>query len=432
MSLSQSGEALAHPRVADDLYRPQSQTAAARPLVGDLWLSLHDDLEPLREVWQAFEAGADCTIFQTFAWHAIWQADVGARTGVTPAIVVGRRGERILFILPFAIEKAKFLRRLVWHASDLCDYNGPLLAPDFAGTIGSERFPGLFDEIVRRLRADPRFGIDAIVLEKMPEMIGSQPNPLLGLRTTLHPSGAYLARLTGDWDAFYFAKRSSATRRRDRTKRKRLGDLGEVRFVTPDNTAERTANLGVLIGQKRKAFARAGIPDLFARPGNEAFFLDCAADPAMAGRVHISRLDVAGEPAALNFGLIFHGCYYHVLASYADGEASRFGPGAAHLHDLMRYAIEHGCTEFDFTIGDEPYKRDWADCELKLYDHRSAVTPIAWLASLPAAMRARGKRLIKQNAVLWPLAQKVRARLGRFSGRRPAPAAPVVDEDAEG
>ncbi len=77
----------------------------------------------------------------------------------------------------------------------------------------------------------------------------------------------------------------------------------------------------------------------------------------------MSRLDVGPTLAAANYGLIFRGRYYHVLASYDDGPVSRFGPGAAHLHDLMRYAIEHGCNEFDFTIGDEPYKHDWCDTE---------------------------------------------------------------------
>ena len=37
--------------------------------------------------------------------------------------------------------------------------------------------------------------------------------------------------------------------------------------------------------------------------------------------VHVSRLDVGAAPAALNLGLTFRGCYYHVLASYTDARA---------------------------------------------------------------------------------------------------------------
>ena len=45
-------------------------------------------------------------------------------------------------------------------------------------------------------------------------------------------------------------------------------------------------------------------------------------------------------PAAVNLGLTWRGCYYHLLASYDDGELSRFGPGAAHLHELLHQAID--------------------------------------------------------------------------------------------
>ena len=64
---------------------------------------------------------------------------------------------------------------------------------------------------------------------------------MLGLRVTINPSGAYLTHLAGDWETFYAAKRSSATRRRDRTKRKRLAEFGEIRFVNPASTAETCA-----------------------------------------------------------------------------------------------------------------------------------------------------------------------------------------------
>jgi CelD/BcsL family acetyltransferase involved in cellulose biosynthesis len=116
-----------------------------------------------------------------------------------------------------------------------------------------------------------------------------------------------------------------------------------------------------------------------------------------------------------------------VIASDDDGPVSRFGPGAAHLHELMRYAIEHGCREFDFTIGDEPYKRDWCDVELKLYDHRSAVTLRGWLAALPSIAFAHAKRAIKQTPFLWRWFVKLRAALGR----KPLPVGQVTGKDGE-
>jgi CelD/BcsL family acetyltransferase involved in cellulose biosynthesis len=133
--------------------------------------------------------------------------------------------------------------------------------------------------------------------------------------------------------------------------------------------------------------------------------------------VHLSRLDVGSTWAAVNLGLTFRDCYYHILASYDDGEVSRFGPGAAHLRELLKFAIERGLRRFDFTIGDEPYKRDWCDAEQKLYDHVSAATWRGRPSTLLSIAKRRVKREIKHNASLWAAVVRVRATFGLLRKR---------------
>ena len=110
-----------------------------------------------------------------------------------------------------------------------------------------------------------------------------------------------------------------------------------------------------------------------------------------------------------------------MLASYDDGEVSRFGPGAAHLRELLRYAIARGCARFDFTIGDEPYKRDWCETEQQLYDHAAAVTLRGWPSFAIASGWRRAKRTIKQSALLWGVAVRVRTIVATLRSK-PAPA----------
>jgi CelD/BcsL family acetyltransferase involved in cellulose biosynthesis len=376
-------------------------------------LTLHRDMEAAEKDWRALEQIADCTPFQTFDWLAAWDRHIGQPAGVQPAIVIGRRRGEIKFLAPFAVAPGRLVRRLTWLGQDLCDYNAPLLAPGFADTPGADEFAALWRDVCGLLQADPLLGHDIVELTKMPATVGAQANPFVGLDVMLNASGAYQASLGADWEKFYSAKRSSATRRRDRTKLKRLAELGEVRFVTPD-AADTAATLEALVQQKRRAFARMGVPDLFARPGYVAFFHEIA---AARDFVHISRLDVGATQAAINLGLTFRDCYYHILASYDDGEASRFGPGAAHLRDLLHYAIDRGLARFDFTIGDEPYKRDWCDTEQKLYDHVCAASWRGALLALFSIARRRIKRGIKHNAWLWSAVVRVRATLGLLRKR---------------
>src|SRR6185295_1599771 len=201
------------------------------------------------------------------------------------------------------------------------------------------------------LRSDRRLRFDLIDLQKMPEQVGGQRNPFLDLPVLAHPSGAYVATLGSDWDEFYAAKRSSSTRKRERRQFKHLAEHGEIRFVDVEERDDIARTLDTLLDQKSRAFARMGVRNMFARPGYREFYLDVATDLNVRALTHISRLDVGAIPAAANLGLRFRNSYYLVLSSYHDGEIARFGPGRAHLHELLRRAIERGFERFDFTVG---------------------------------------------------------------------------------
>lgn len=390
--------------------RAQARSPAA---LGDIRIAVYEDLSAIERDWRAFEPHADCTVFQSFDWLATWQRHIGARNGVLPAIVVARDGEgTILFLLPLAVRPAGFARELTWLGSELCDYNAPLLAATFSTRIDAKRFMALWENIARCLQDNPRLYYDSIILTKMPETVGAQQNPMRHLGGTINASGAYLTHLTGDWETFYTAKRSSATRRHDRSKRRRLAEFGEVKFVNPAGDSETLRTLDALMAQKARWFAHMGVANLFARPGYAEFYRALATDPATRHLVHVSRLDVGATAAAVNFGLTYRDCYYHMLASYDDGEVSRFGPGAAHLLDLLHLAIDRGFRIFDFTIGDERYKRDWCDTELKLYDFIAAATWRGALVAMPMLAAQRLKRRIKQTPVVWNLFSAGRALFG--------------------
>lgn len=387
-------------------------------------LAVTSDLRAVETEWRAFEKTADRTAFQAFDWVDKWQTHIGAPAGVLPAIVTGRAPDGTLkFLLPLAVAKSRLARRLTWLASDLCDYNAPLLAPDFAGAAD---WSALWRQILSVIRADRSLRFDLVDLEKMPAKVGGQPNPMLALGAARHPDDAHVATLGTDWDSFYRERRSSSTRKVQRKHLNRLADNGELRFVD-DRAAQTVAHtLDTLMEQKRRALARMGVADMFAKPGMRAFYTAVANDPAMADWVHVSRLDAGPEVAATSVALLHKGRYCLILSSYNDGPMSTHGPGRAHLHELLRYAIEHGFKEFDFTIGNEPYKLDWSDIRVALYDHLSGAS-LRGAAVKPALAAAIGaKRFIKNNTVTWHAFEALRS---RFGGKRKSAAAPASADD---
>jgi CelD/BcsL family acetyltransferase involved in cellulose biosynthesis len=89
----------------------------------------------------------------------------------------------------------------------------------------------------------------------------------------------------------------------------------------------------------------------------------------------------------------------------------------------MRYAIARGCADYDFTIGDESYKRDWSETQAVLFDHVSA----ARLRGAPFApifrLQSRIKRFVKQTPVVWNAFMRWRTRFAnlRAAAQWPTP-----------
>ncbi len=394
-----------------------------RDLSPEIKFKIYQSLDAVESEWRRFEQCADCTAFQVFEWLAAWHRHVGSIANVVPVIAVGyfASGETAL-IVPLAVESSRSIRRLRWFGQDLCDYNAPLLSPDFSQRVAPARFVALWRGLCTQIQNDPQTRYDWIELEKMPQTIGAQINPFTHLAVTPNPSGAHLTRLGDDWEKFYFDKRSSATRRHDRAKRRHMAQFGEIRFVSCAGEEDALRTMEQLIAQKRHAFSKRGIPDIFSRPGIKELFLEIASNDALRHLFHISRVEVGGACVAANFAILFGDCYYHVLASYDDtAPAAQFGPGALHLRELLAHAIKHGFKRFDFTIGDEPYKREWADSSLSLYDYSAPASWRGWPASISSTGRRRIKRFITQTPILWKPVSRVRSTIGKllFVVRRP-------------
>ncbi len=384
-----------------------------REAAPNLSLRIYSDMAAVEAEWRRFERLADCTAFQTFDWLAIWHQHIGRRDGVRPAIAVGRYGDgETAFLLPLCVVPGLSTRRLCWLGQELCDYHAPLLAPDFSQYVTPDRFLAAWRQLQDQMQRDPLLNFDWIEFEKMPQTIGGQINPFTYLGVTANASGVHLLQLGDDWEKFYAAKRSSATRRRDRAKLRHMSEYGEVRFITASDADDARHTLETLMEQKSRSLARRGIADIFAPAGHREFYLDVASNPKTRHLVHISRVEIGTTCAAANLGIVFGDCYYHVLASYDDGEISHYGPGAFHLRELMAHAIGLGLKRFDFTIGDEPYKLDWSDTNLKLYDYVAAVTWRGLPACWSSRVRRRIKRFIKQTPQVWDAASQLRSAIG--------------------
>jgi CelD/BcsL family acetyltransferase involved in cellulose biosynthesis len=235
---------------------------------------------------------------------------------------------------------------------------------------------------------------------------------MCALAMTPHANDSYLVRLSGTWDEFYAAKRSSSWRKTDKKKRNKLAKFGDVQFSTVTERADVERTIDALIAQKKDSYASLGVANMFEWPGYRDFYVDMATDPKRHGLVHVSNVSVGGTIVAASFGLTMHGNYDYVLAGYGIGEMGACSPGTVHLQELMKLFLERGFTTFDFNIGDEPYKREWFDVEAKMYDYVAPATLRGHVAASTMRISREIKRFIKRNPSIWPLIRKARSLIG--------------------
>ena len=110
----------------------------------------------------------------------------------------------------------------------------------------------------------------------------------------------------------------------------------------------------------------------------------------------VAGMSVSGDRLICEFGAI------------ADDDLTAASPGEFLFFEMIRKACEDGFGLFDFSVGDEAYKRLWCDIEVRQFD---ALVPLTVKGRIAAALwrgKGRAKHLVKNNPTLWRVAKGLR------------------------
>lgn len=382
--------------------------------LGTFQLDIFTDFATAEADWRHLEERAEGHPFQRYDWLYSWHAMIGRPRGVEPVIVVLSDLAGIpCLLLPLGIERGRLVSRLTALGDPVCDYHGPLITREFAERLTGAALDSFWAAF---LNAVPP--IDLVMLTSQPPRLGAVANPLHGLARHTYSAGAHAVRLGTDWETFYAERRSADTRRRYRRKERNLGKLGAVSFehVTDPTECERLAT-DCLALKAQRLDQREAMRNPFAQHETRDFYIARATASAGRGELHLFRLNAGEEVVALALCLLGGSTLYSVVTVPLEAY-HRYSPGMLLRHRLMAWAIEHGCTRFDLTVGDEGYKAEWCD---ETWEMRYGVWPRTVKGAVAAAgfrMAIDLKRWIKSRPGLFDAARRARALVARHrSGR---------------
>jgi len=388
----------------------QPRRIACRSLPG-AHILVHESMDGLEDAWRSLAERSNCHVFQTWEWNAAWFECIGRAAGVKPRIVqlVDAR-DQILALWPLGLYRRGALRVLAFLGDVVSDYRAPLLAPGFADSMREGEFARVWRECERAAT-----GGDLVALERMPARLDSCANPMAALPGAIHTENAHAARLPASVDA-YMAQRSKQLLAALRRKVRRLSDSGELTFTPAHDRQTESQALAAVIRLKSRRWRETGSRDLFAEPAYLAFYRTLTERYGHGGMVSLCSLKVGDTIVAAQWGMVLRGRYYWILPGYETGEWLKRSCGQVLLHRMLEWSIDSGLQVFDMTVGDEAYKKDWANEQLALYSWYRARTPLGWAFLLRRRLDAAARRI----PWLRRWGRAVKRTFGTTPGRPPA------------
>ncbi len=323
-------------------------------------------------------------VFQTFNWHWHWCNHYFHGSGMKLRIVAVWSDDRLVMVWPLLIKRSLGVRQLQFMGAPVSQY-GDVLVDE--GHAGGDLLTDVWNYIQRHIKAD------VIALEKVR---GDSPAaPLLKSKPGIVTSCAeapFLDLASASDYANYEMRFSGRTRKNRRRQRRRLGELGPVRFQTLTEGPVAQKMVGQAIFCKREWLKKRGfVSRAFADAKFDAFFTDVAGSVDRPTGCIVGLLYSNSRPVAYDIGFYSGNNIVAHIGAY-DGEYERFGPGGLLTENTLKYCYERGIEHYDFMAPKADYKMSWADGCVEVCDY---AYPLSGIGSA----YARGILWFVRNAI---------------------------------
>jgi len=259
---------------------------------------------------------------------------------------------------------------------------------------------------VRALRPD----IDLIILERLVHSLGGIANPLAHLASQQSPNISLAVELDGGFEAVLGRTSGKRKRKKHRSQTRKFEAVGPIRIVEAGSEVEVDRILAEFFELKAQRFRELGLKDVFAEPQTQSFFreLFVSALNMNPRPFELHGLEVAGKLRAITGSsrsadrII---CEFGAIAADDLGHAS---PGEFLFYEQIQDACTEGRAVYDFSVGDEYYKRLWCNLEEHHFDVRIPISIAGRALGAAMGVASGAKRAIKSNKVIWSAIKRLR------------------------
>ncbi len=356
---------------------------------GSFVIEISADFDAISDEWRRLEADGQLTPFQTRAWLAPFYQILAPQLKAKPVFVLVREKAtgRPAMLLPLCARRHFGVTVFEFADLGVSDFNAPILAPFFDPSRDQWR-------VLWRAITAAFGGLSLLLARKAPRLIGGRRNPMTWDNERMAPMtvSTWGLNLPPSIPDYNNAILRGGFVRELAKKSRRVARLGPVESVVAQSREERELAFDILARQRQARCDDMGRSNILARPAYRQFYRAVAVntDEKLAS---FALMKVGGEIVATLFALRHRNAAYVIMSTFAGGEWKSLSLGNLLIRAFVERCIDEGVGFFDFTIGDESYKRDFGAEPSPLYFGLEALS----LAAAPiAATLALGAK-IKQN-----------------------------------
>ena len=349
--------------------------------------------QSLEDTWRAFENISNHYGYQSFDWIKHWYISVGhTYKQIELTIVVVSIKSETKYIFPMCIRTFHGIRILEWLGDAQSDYHAPLINSE--ENLSIDDFKDLWSHV---LICIPMF--DVLHFKKQPRMIGYQKNPFVSGMQTKIVDLTHFAILPNSWYAYEKEMGLKKIMQDSRRLRRNLDKEGELRFEISSDKETFSRFVNAMLEQKAVRLRDTRHSNLGYNPSRAKFYRSFDKSIGTNGNTHCSALLLDDQVIATHWGFFHEGRFYYMMPAFESRKWAKYGPGRLLLEELIKWSIEQDLKIFDFTIGDEDYKKQWAGSSMHLYESLISKTFKGSLFRYGLLIFHRMKRLIADSCL---------------------------------
>ncbi len=340
------------------------------------------------------------------AQHPLWIEEWAANAAPDGFVAVVEADGKPVYALALEIVRSGPFRVARFMSGRHANGNFPVADPAFLKT-------GRFDSgaLLAAIRA-ARPNVDALVLERLLPDLDGIANPLLALPHFQSPNVSLAVSLDGGFDALLSRVSGKRKKKKHRSQTRKFEAAGGFRRIEASTQEEVLRLLDAFFAMKEFRFRKMGIANVFGDMEVQNFFrslfVDALSENPRPFVLH--ALEVDGTLRAVTGSSLSGKRLVCEFGAIAEDDLAHTSPGDFLFFDNIGEACRQGLELFDFSVGDEPYKRLWCDIETRHFDVVVPLTAKGLLLARSLRLTAGIKDWIKNSPTVWKLAKLLRKR----------------------